>query len=85
MTFKEFLKNEELVGIYGPVGSSGGDKNIFSLNIKDVKPPHGMGRGQAIKNMLSSGPKVSKPARPAGPGAGPNKPMTIPSVLKSLK
>lgn len=84
MTFKEFLQNEELKGIYGPVAKvGGGENNLFKIATKDVKSP--LGRGDAIKKMMSAGPKVSKPARPAGPGSGPNKPMTIPSVLKSLK
>ena len=83
MTFKEFLHKEELKGIFGPVGKASTDKNIFNVSSKDVKAP--LGRGSSIKQMLNAGPKVSKPARPAGPGAGPNKPMTIPSVLKSVK
>lgn len=83
MTFKEFLHNEELKGLYGPVSKTGsGGKNIFNVTVKDVKSP--IGRGDAIKKMMSAGPKATKPARPAGPGAGPNKPMTIPSVLKSV-
>jgi len=84
MRFKEFLQNEELHGLYGPVGKAGGEKNIFKLMIKDVKPPFGMGRGDAIRNMMKAGPKATKPARPAGPGLGPNRPMTVPSVLKSI-
>ena len=84
MTFKEFLKNEELNGIFGPVAKvGGGENNMFKIASQNVKSP--LGRGDAIKKMMSAGPKVTKPARPAGPGAGPNKPMTIPSVLKSLK
>lgn len=85
MTFKEFLQNEELKGLFGPVNKVGGsESNLFKHLGKDVRPPDGVGRGKAIRSMLTAGPKVSKPPRPAGPGAGPTKPMTIPSVLKGL-
>lgn len=74
MNFKEFIKNEELIGLFGGVKPPG--------KPKEVKLPSGMGKGDTIKRMQSSGPKVTKPARPAGPGAGLSSPMTIPSVLK---
>lgn len=79
MRFKEFMQSEALQGLYGPVGGV----DISKLLIKQVKSP--LGSGNVIKKMLSSGPKISKPARPAGPSAGPIKPMTVPSVLKNVK
>lgn len=70
MTFKEFLSENA----YGNLANTGGEGLISKLLIKQVKSP-------IQRKMFSAGPKITKPARPAGI-TSPGTPMTIPSVLE---
>lgn len=76
MKFKEFLQSE---GLYGDVkGVSSGEDFFHKVTTKQVKSP--LGTGKAMSRMLSAGPKITRPARPAGVHSY-SQPLTIPTNL----
>lgn len=78
MRFKEFLQLE-LDGLFGNIKTASGNLGIIQSQIKDCQTVKG--KGTSVGRMMSSGPKVTTPARPAGLNSH-KKPMTIPSLLK---
>lgn len=77
MRFREFFLAQELQGHLGSVQASSG-LPAFQNQIKMHKPV--TNKGTSVGRLMAAG-KVKNPARPVS-FTTPNKPMTVPSLLK---
>jgi hypothetical protein len=75
MTFREFLKMDELVGQYGEPKTHSGPLQLIQARTKMVKVPK-----NRISQMMSAGGPTS-PARPVKVSSV-HGPLTSPTVLK---
>jgi hypothetical protein len=61
MRFKEFLQ-AETDGIYGPLKGLEGELGLIKQHIKLAQP---VKKGTTVGRMMSAGPKLTQPAKPA--------------------
>lgn len=78
MTFKQFLKLDELEGQYGSPKAHHGPLGLIQAQAKMIRPVRG--KGSSVSRMWNAGGGVS-PSRPAKI-TKVNGPMTSPTLLK---